>query len=149
MKPTASIFTIGFTRTSAENFFGRLKTAKVKKVIDVRLHNTSQLAGFAKADDLAWFLHEIGSIAYEYAPLLAPTDDILKLARSGKPDWTAFEKQFRALMAKRKIERELAPAALDGACLLCSEDKPHHCHRRIVCDYLNEKWDGALKVMHL
>jgi len=149
MKSKASVFTIGFTKTSAENFFGRLKKAKVKKVIDVRLHNTSQLAGFAKADDLAWFLGEIGNIGYEYSPQLAPTDDIIKLARSGKPDWIAFEKQFRGLMAKRKIERELTPAMLDGACLLCSEDKPHHCHRRFVCDYLNDKWDGALSVTHL
>lgn len=142
------VATVGFTRKSAEDFFARLKKAKVKKVIDVRLHNTSQLAGFAKANDLAYFLSAIGGIGYEHAPLLAPTDDIIALARK-KGDWTAFEKQFRALMAQRKIEREFKPAMLDGACLLCSEDKPHNCHRRIVCDYLNDKWDGALSVTHL
>jgi len=143
------VATIGFTKKSAEDFFARLKKAKVKKVIDVRLHNSSQLAGFAKANDLAYFLSALGGMDYEHMPLLAPTDDIIALARSGKPDWIAFEKQFRALMAKRKIERELKPAMLDGACLLCAEDKPHHCHRRIVCDYLNDKWSGALSVTHL
>jgi uncharacterized protein (DUF488 family) len=148
MAKQMSVATIGFTRKSAKDFFARLTKARVKKVIDVRLHNTSQLAGFAKADDLAFFLDEIGGIAYEHTPLLAPTDDIIALARK-KGDWTAFEKQFRALMATRKIERALKPAMLDGACLLCAEDKPHHCHRRIVCDYLNDKWHGALTVTHL
>ncbi|HEY4112692.1 MAG TPA: DUF488 domain-containing protein [Rhizomicrobium sp.] len=148
MPKPISVATIGFTKKSAEEFFRRLETAKVKKVIDVRLHNTSQLAGFAKADDLAFFLDEIGGITYEHAPLLAPTDDIIALARK-KGDWVAFETQFRSLMATRKIERELSPAQLDGACLLCAEDKPHHCHRRIVCDYLNDKWHGLLKVTHL
>ena len=143
------IATIGFTKKSAEDFFARLKKAKVRKVIDVRLHNSSQLAGFAKANDLAYFLSALGGIGYEHMPLLAPTDDIIALARGGKPDWTAFEKQFRALMAKRKIERELKPTMLDGACLLCAEDKPHHCHRRIVCDYLNDKWGGVLAVQNL
>jgi uncharacterized protein (DUF488 family) len=149
MAKQISVATIGFTKKSAKDFFARLTKARVKKVIDVRLHNTSQLAGFAKADDLAFFLDKIGGIAYEHTPLLAPTDDIIKLARSGKPDWAAFEKQFRALMTKRKIELELSPVMLDGACLLCAEDKPHHCHRRIVCDYLNDKWQGALTVTHL
>jgi uncharacterized protein (DUF488 family) len=148
MAKPISVATIGFTKKSAEDFFARLKKAKVRKVIDVRLHKTSQLAGFAKADDLAFFLASICGIAYEHAPLLAPTDDIIALARK-KGDWAAFEKQFRALMAKRGIERELSPTQLDGACLLCAEDKPHHCHRRIVCDYLNDKWDGALSVTHL
>jgi len=143
------VVTIGFTKKSAEDFFARLKKAKVKKVIDVRLHNSSQLAGFAKANDLAYFLSAIGGIGYEHMPLLAPTDDIIALARRGRPDWTAFEKQFRTLMAKRKIEREFKPSMLDGACLLCAEDKPHHCHRRIVCDYLNDKWGGMLSVTHL
>jgi uncharacterized protein (DUF488 family) len=101
MARQVSVSTIGFTKKSAEDFFGRLKKARVKKIIDVRLHNTSQLAGFAKADDLAFFLSEISGIAYEHAPLLAPTDDIIALARK-KGDWTAFEKQFRALMATRQ-----------------------------------------------
>ena len=145
----ASIATIGFTQTSAERFFDRLLSAGVKKVVDVRLHNTSQLAGFAKADDLAYFLNRIGGIAYVHEPLLAPTDAMFKVYKKDKGEWAAYETRFLDLMAERGIEHRLKPELLDGACLLCSEAKPHHCHRRLVCEYLNDKWDGALTVQHL
>ena len=145
----ASIATIGFTQTSAERFFDRLLSAGVKKVVDVRLHNTSQLAGFAKADDLAYFLNRIGGIAYVHEPLLAPTDAMFKVYKKDKGEWAAYETRFLDLMAERQIENRLKPELLDGACLLCSEAKPHHCHRRLVCEYLNDKWDGALTVRHL
>ncbi|MFZ1089757.1 MAG: DUF488 domain-containing protein [Xanthobacteraceae bacterium] len=145
----ASIATIGFTQTSAERFFDRLLSAGVKKVVDVRLHNTSQLAGFAKADDLAYFLNRIGGIAYVHEPLLAPTDAMFKVYKKDKGEWAAYETRFLDLMAERQIENRLKPELLDGACLLCSEAKPHHCHRRLVCEYLNDKWDGALTVQHL
>ena len=145
----ASVATIGFTQTSAERFFDRLLSAGVKKVVDVRLHNTSQLAGFAKADDLAYFLNRIGGIAYVHEPLLAPTDAMFKVYKKDKGEWAAYETRFLDLMAERGIEHRLKPELLDGACLLCSEAKPHHCHRRLVCEYLNDKWDGALTVQHL
>ena len=145
----ASVATIGFTQTSAERFFERLVSAGVKKVVDVRLHNTSQLAGFAKADDLAYFLNRIGGIAYVHEPLLAPTDAMFKAYKKDKGEWATYETRFLDLMAERGIEHRLKPELLDGACLLCSEAKPHHCHRRLVCEYLNDKWDGALTVRHL
>ena len=145
----ASVATIGFTQTSAERFFDRLLSACVKKVVDVRLHNTSQLAGFAKADDLAYFLNRIGGIAYVHEPLLAPTDAMLKAYKKDKGEWAAYETRFLDLMAERGIEHRLKPELLDGACLLCSEAKPHYCHRRLVCEYLNDKRDGALTVRHL
>ncbi|MBY3053351.1 DUF488 domain-containing protein [Rhizobium laguerreae] len=141
--------TIGFTKTTAANFFERLKKANVKKVIDVRLHNTSQLAGFAKAEDLAYFLKEICGVQYVHQPLLAPTDDILKAFKRDKGDWRIYENSFLRLMEERRIETRLKPDMFLGGCLLCSEDKPHHCHRKLVCDYLNTKWDGTLKVRHL
>lgn len=141
--------TIGFTKTSAASFFDRLKNAGVKKMIDVRLHNTSQLAGFAKADDLAYFLKEICGAEYIHEPLLAPTDDILKAFKRDKGDWAIYENSFMRLMEQRKIENRLTPELFQGGCLLCSEDKPHHCHRRLVCEYLNTKWNGALNVRHL
>lgn len=144
-----NLATIGFTKTTAAKFFDRLKNASVKKVIDVRLHNTSQLAGFAKADDLAYFLKEICGVQYVHQPLLAPTDDILKAFKRDKGDWTIYENSFMQLMEQRKIEERLKPGMFEGGCLLCSEDKPHHCHRRLVCEYLNAKWDGTLKVRHL
>lgn len=143
------VFTIGFTKSSAERFFDRIKNAGVTSVLDVRLHNTSQLAGFAKSDDLAFFLKSICGARYEHRPLLAPTDDILKAFKKDKGDWSIYENAFMDLMEKRKIENRMAPEELVDSCLLCSEDKPHHCHRRLVCEYLNGKWGSTLAVRHL
>jgi uncharacterized protein (DUF488 family) len=147
--PDAAIATIGFTQSTAEHFFDRLIGAGVRKVVDVRLHNTSQLAGFAKAQDLAWFLRRLGDIGYAHEPLLAPTEAMLKAYRKEKGDWDAYAGQFRALLVERRIEQQFRPEALVGSCLLCSEATPHHCHRRLICEYLNEKWDGTLTVRHL
>jgi uncharacterized protein (DUF488 family) len=145
----ANVATIGFTQTTAENFFERLLESGVKKVVDVRLHNTSQLAGFAKADDLAYFLTKICGIQYIHQPLLAPTDMILKAYKKEKGNWSFYESQFLALIAERHIEMHLKPEMFDGACLLCSEATPQNCHRRLVLDYLNEKWGGILTIKHL
>src|SRR5882672_3160203 len=97
---TATVSTIGFTRTSAESFFGRLRQAGVRKVVDVRLHNSSQLAGFAKAGDLGYFLRAIGGIDYTHEPLLAPTDAMLRSYRTEKGGWADYEQRFLALMAE-------------------------------------------------
>lgn len=148
-KMTELVFTIGFTQTTAENFFERLMRSRVKKVLDVRLHNTSQLSGFAKADDLAYFLMKIGGIEYAHLPLLAPTDAILKAYKKEKGSWRAYEGRFLELMAERQVEKHFNPEMLDGMCLLCSEATPHRCHRRLICEYLNEKWSGPLTVHHL
>jgi uncharacterized protein (DUF488 family) len=145
----ATVSTIGFTKTTAGDFFDRLLKAGVKTVVDVRLHNTSQLAAFAKADDLAYFLKTIGGIQYVHQPLLAPTDPMLKAYKKEKGDWRSYQERFLRLMSERQIEKRFTPETFDGACLLCSEASPHHCHRRLVCEYLNEKWDGQLAVSHL
>ena len=145
----AQVATIGFTQTTAEHFFERLTRAGVQKLVDVRLHNTSQLAGFAKADDLAYFLKKIGNIAYVHTPALAPTDAMLKAYKKEKGSWEHYRTEFLALMASRRIEQTLAPDNFAGTCLLCSEAEPHRCHRSLVCDYLNDKWNGALNVRHL
>jgi uncharacterized protein (DUF488 family) len=142
-------FTIGFTQSTAQDFFDRLARAGVRKIIDVRLHNTSQLAGFAKADDLRFFLKKIGGTDYVHMPLLAPTDAMLTEFKKRRGDWDVYQGRFLALMAERRIEAQLAPGTLDGACLLCSEATPHHCHRRLVCEYLHDKWNGGLTVEHL
>ncbi len=142
------LFTIGFTKTSAESFFGRLVDAGVKRVIDVRLNNVSQLAGFAKKDDLRYFLRAIAGIDYEHRPELAPTQEMLDDYKKRKGAWDEYEKKFLELMAARQVERLLAPGNLDDGCLLCSEDKPHHCHRRLVAEYLRPKW-GNLEISHL
>jgi uncharacterized protein (DUF488 family) len=142
------VFTIGFTKTSAEGFFSRLQKAGVKKVLDVRLNNVSQLAGFAKKEDLRYFLKAIGDIEYTHEPLLAPTQAMLDAYKKNGGDWDDYEKHFLALMAERRIEQTVPRASLEGACLLCSEDKPRHCHRRLVVEHLKQKW-GDLDVQHL
>lgn len=142
------IFTIGFTKTSAESFFGRLQQAGVKKVLDVRLNNVSQLAGFAKKDDLRYFLKAIGGIAYAHEPKLAPTQSMLDAYKKAGGDWSDYERRFLELMAERHVEQTVPRSELDGACLLCSEDRPQHCHRRLVVEYLQQKW-GGIEVHHL
>jgi uncharacterized protein (DUF488 family) len=141
------LFTIGFTKTSAERFFSRLKKSGAKKLIDVRLNNVSQLAGFAKRDDLKYFVHELCGMQYEHMPLLAPSQDMLDAYKKNGGSWNQYADRFTALMAKRQIEK-LDYQSLDGGCLLCSEDKPHHCHRRLVAEYLREKW-GNVEIAHL
>lgn len=141
------LFTIGFTKTSAEKFFSRLSGAHVKKLIDVRLNNVSQLSGFAKRDDLKFFANAICRIGYDHITDLAPTQNILDEYRDSKGGWSIYAEKFLDLMAKRKIE-DIDRSRLDGGCLLCSEDKPHHCHRRLVAEYLKEKW-GDVEIEHL
>jgi uncharacterized protein (DUF488 family) len=142
------VYTIGFTKTSAEAFFGRLKSAGVRKVADVRLNNVSQLAGFAKKDDLRYFLRAICEIDYEHRPEFAPTQDMLDAYKKKRGDWAEYEKRFLDLMEERRVEETVPREVLDGACLLCSEDKPHHCHRRLVAEYLKGRW-GDLEIVHL
>ncbi len=141
------IFTIGFTKTTAENFFDRIKKSGTRKIIDVRLNNVSQLAGFAKRDDLKYFSSKICGVGYQHSPKLAPTKDILDTYKKQKGSWTEYEEKFLDLMAKRRIE-DVDRRSLDGACLLCSEDTPHHCHRRLVAEYLKTNW-GDIDIVHL
>lgn len=142
------LFTIGFTKSSAEDFFTRLKNARVSRVVDVRLHNVSQLSGFAKRDDLRYFLKAIAGVDYEHRLELAPTSGLLDAYKKGRCGWTVYARDFLRLIAKREIERIIPRDTVDGACLLCSEDEPHHCHRRLVAEYLRDKW-GDVEVAHL
>jgi uncharacterized protein (DUF488 family) len=134
------LYTIGFTKKSAETFFTRLTNAGVKRLVDVRLNNVSQLAGFTKRDDLRYFTRVICNIDYVHLPDLAPTQDILDAYKKQKGDWGLYERQFLDLMRSRHIEKKFSRDILDGGCLLCSEEAPHHCHRRLVAEYLKEYW---------
>ena len=147
MKPIR-IATIGFTKKSAEEFFTALQKARVRRLLDVRLNNQSQLAGFSKRDDLAYFLKAILNIEYIHLSALAPTQEMLDAYKKAKGSWPEYEKRFLDLMAQREIERQFAPTLLDDGCLLCSEDKPHHCHRRLVAEYLNSRWTNV-RIDHL
>lgn len=143
-----TLFTIGFTKKSAREFFELLQHAGVKKVIDVRLNNVSQLSGFTKKDDLAYFLKAVAGIDYEHRPELAPTKEILDGYKKKTLTWQQYEEQFRTLMTERQAETLVTPKNLDGACLLCSEPKPDNCHRRLVAEYLCSKWSNV-KISHL
>lgn len=143
------LYTIGFTQKGAKRFFALLKESGAKRLIDVRLNNVSQLAGFAKRDDLKFFVQEICHMDYVHIPELAPTKDILDAYKKHGGDWQVYEDKFFQLMEKRSIEKTIRPEIIDKACLLCSEHKPHHCHRRLVAEYLNEKWGGNILIKHL
>lgn len=142
------LYTIGFTKTSAEGFFSKLIVSGVKKVIDIRLNNSSQLAGFAKKDDLQYFLKALGRIDYIHLPILAPNEEILSEYKKKKGDWSLYEKKFIALMEERMVESALNPTDFDHGCLLCSEHLPEYCHRRLVAEYLKNKW-GNVEIEHI
>ncbi len=142
------IFTIGFTKKSAESFFAKLKSAGVKRLIDIRLNNVSQLAGFAKQDDLRYFAKTICDIDYVHLTDLAPTKDILDAYKKDNGNWQLYQSNFLELMKNRRVEDNVARALLDSGCLLCSEDNPDHCHRRLVAEYLKEKW-GEVEIEHI
>lgn len=142
------VFTMGFTKKSARRFFELLCKSGAQRVVDVRLKNVSQLAGFAKKDDLAYFLKEIGGMEYIHLPELAPTQEMLDDYKKQRGDWKTYETRFLALMKQRRIEDTLSRKAIAGGCLLCSEDKPQHCHRRLVAEYLKQHW-GDVDIVHL
>ncbi|MFV0596972.1 DUF488 family protein [Shewanella sp.] len=144
-----NIYTIGFTKKTAESFFGYLNSSGIKTLIDVRLNNTSQLSGFAKRDDLKFFLKELCETNYVHMPELAPTIEILKPYQNKEISWKSYEDKFLNLMAQRNIEKQLPSSLLDHGCLLCSEHEPHFCHRRLVVEYLNKTTNLNLDVKHL
>jgi len=137
---SVQLFTIGFAKTTAEQFFKLLRGAGVKRIIDVRLNNTSQLSGFSKKEDLRFFLREVGGIDYIHVPELAPTQEILDAFKKHRGSWSVYEQEFNALMSKRGIENVISRDTASLGCLLCSEKKPHHCHRRLVAEYLQKHW---------
>lgn len=144
-----NVYTIGFTEKNAKTFFSLIKNSGVQRVVDVRLNNVSQLSGFAKRNDLVYFLKELCDVDYIHVPELTPTKLILDSYKNKEITWDIYEEKFTNLMSQRNIEHTVDKRILDDGCLLCSEHLPHHCHRRIVVDYLNKHWGMALKVTHL
>lgn len=142
------LYTIGFTHKTAEYFFSRLRRAGIRTLVDVRLHNTSQLAGFTKKEDLPFFVRELCKAAYLHLPSLAPSEELFHARKKEKMTWQAYEKRYLALLRTRAVETELKPESLDGGCLLCTEDDPRHCHRRLAAEYLQDKWPG-MEIIHL
>jgi uncharacterized protein (DUF488 family) len=139
------IFTIGFTKKSAAQFFGTLREADIEQLVDVRLNNVSQLAGFTKRDDLAFFVAELCRGEYRHEPLLAPTQELLDRYRKGGLPWSQYAEGFMHLLADRRVEDRLDRHLLKPrTALLCSEPTADRCHRRLVVEYLATKWDGVV-----
>ena len=144
-----TLFTIGFTQKTAETFFETLKKAGVRRVVDIRLNNTSQLAGFTKRDDLIYFLKTIGGIKYLHVPELAPTRELLESIKKKKGKWEDYETGYTALLTERKADESFLRETLkNGDCLLCSEGTPEHCHRRIVAEKFQSATRNA-EIVHL
>ena len=142
-------YTIGFTKRHAQDFFGALEQSGIKRLMDVRLNNSSQLAGFTKRGDLPYFLKMICGAEYRHEPLLTPTKEILDTYKKRGGTWEAYERSFKELMEKRRIEKHLSPNIFNlPTVLLCSEYTAEHCHRRLVMEYLRDKW-GNLEIIHL
>ena len=143
------ICSIGFTKKTAEQFFEILRRQHVRRLLDVRLNNISQLSGFAKREDLRYFLREICKSDYIHEPLLAPTQEMLDEYKKNKGSWQDYERRFLDLMSERKIEDRLDPALFSvPTALLCSELSADYCHRRLVLEYLAAKW-GNITIRHL
>lgn len=143
-----TIYTIGFTGKSAEEFFTILKNAGVKRVIDIRLYPSTQLSGFARKKDLAFFLKKLCSIGYQHNPELAPTDTILKGFKDKKISWDEYEVEYLNLLDNRDAAANTKAEVLDGACFLCAEQTPEQCHRRLLAEYLQNKL-GNIEIKHL
>ena len=143
------LFTIGFTKKTAQRFFETIRESGIRRVVDVRLNNVSQLAGFAKKNDLSWFLRELCGVEYVHLPILAPTREMLDDYKKRDGDWATYETRFLDLMRRRRIEEKVPQEVVADSCLLCSEDKPHYCHRRLVAEYLKEHWGNTVDISHL
>jgi uncharacterized protein (DUF488 family) len=143
------IYSIGFTQKSAGEFFDTLRANGIERLLDVRLNNTSQLAGFAKQADLAYFLREICNCSYEREPLLAPTQTMLDSYKKKKGSWDIYAEEFTNLMHSRNIETAISQQGfLKKTVLLCSEPTAEHCHRRLVLEYLQISWPNVI-IRHL
>ena len=142
-------YTIGFTKRAAADFFTALRQAEIRRLLDVRLHNASQLAGFTKRDDLPFFLKELCGADYRHEPLLTPTPELLEGYRKKRISWREYEPRFLSLLAERAIEKQIDRKLFEiPTVLLCSEPTAARCHRRLILEYLQEKW-GGLEIVHL
>ena len=141
--------TIGFTQSTAESFFGRVRDSGLPLVVDIRVHNRSQLAGFAKRDDLEFFLRELCGVEYREEPLLAPEEEAMHAYRGREIRWEQFADRYHSLLEEREAIANLDSATFEsGAILLCSEPRAERCHRRLAAEYLAAHWPGV-EIEHL
>jgi uncharacterized protein (DUF488 family) len=141
-------YTIGFAQRRADDFFETLRQAGIRRLVDIRLNNVSQLAGFTKRQDLPYFLKAICGIEYVHELSLAPTPAMLNAYRHKRITWDTYAEQYLALLRERKVEATLPPSLLDvPTVFLCSERKSAQCHRRLAVEYLQKSWGG--EIVHL
>lgn len=143
-----NLYTIGFTEKTAEEFFEQLKKNRIKRIIDIRLNNNSQLAGFTKQRDLEYFLKAISNIEYIYMPVFAPTKELLDSYRKKKTNWQEYENAYLNLLKHREVLKDINFSLFIDACLLCSEASANKCHRRLLAEYLSEN-NEEIKVIHI
>ena len=146
------LYTIGFTKKNAEQFFSLLEKSQITALLDIRLNNVSQLAGYTKRDDLCFFLKKILNVKYIHSIKLAPTKQILDDFKSNKMSWEKYEIEYYKLLEERNI-KSLFPTIVDfnkdTICFLCSEEKPTHCHRRLLAEYLKRNLSQNIEIIHL
>lgn len=142
------LYTIGFSKKNAKHFFELIKKNNIKKVIDIRLNNKSQLAGFTKKDDLKYFLKEICNTEYVHYVFLAPTKTLLNNFKKGIITWEEYKNEYTKLLKERDIIKKIDVNILNNSCLLCSEASPEFCHRRLLSEYFAQEFEG-LEIIHL
>ena len=144
-----TLYTIGFTKKSAEQFFGLLRNNGVKQLVDVRISNSSQLAGFAKGKDLEFFTNEICHIPYKHIVDFAPTKELLDRWHKQEVTWPEYVEIYTKMLKDREIVKKYGVKSFDGTCFLCSEDTPEQCHRRLLAEYMQEHSKEIVRIVHL
>jgi len=142
------LYTIGFTKKSAEQFFSLLLDNRVKRLVDIRINNSSQLAGFAKGADLQYFARAIGNMDYVYMEDFAPTKELLSDYQNKRMDWDEYQKIYHSLLKERNIAKKYDVKDFDGSCFLCSENIPDHCHRRLLVEFFKAQ-NKNVEIVHL
>ena len=144
-----TLYTIGFTKKSAEQFFNLLRDNHVKQLVDVRISNSSQLAGFAKGKDLEFFVNEICHIPYKHIADFAPTKELLDQWHKQEVTWDEYIKVYTDLLKDREVMQKYGVKPFDGSCFLCSEDTPEQCHRRLLAEYMQKHSKEKVAIIHL
>jgi uncharacterized protein (DUF488 family) len=143
-----TLFTIGFTNKTAEIFFSLLEKHRVSRIVDTRINNTSQLSGFAKGHDLAFFARRVFDADYIHRIDFAPTKELLEKYRKKEINWAKYEHEYLNLLDMRNIKSHINIESLHENCLLCSEHLPDRCHRRLLAEYLRQV-NPAINIVHL
>ena len=144
------LYTMGFTQKSARQFFEIIAARKIDMLVDIRLNNKSQLAGFTKGDDLCYFLDAICGCEYQHCEEYAPTKELLDDYRKKEIDWDAYARRFCTLMQDREAAQSFWGrfSRYKNVCLLCSEPTPEHCHRRLIAEMIANT-NQCISVTHL